>query len=165
MRVLGGGQFLMSEVPLQFFWLSAVLITTLASRSSNVGGTMAQGRSTKIISMMKWTRASRLAIKNSFSGWHWYLHDVRPARLLRLLVHYPRHSSCAPRQTSNIDISNTPAKYQFLESSGGIAHHATLQELMFGEVSRGEKIFYSGPDPESYIIEYTLVYEDHMNAG
>ena len=29
-----------------------------------------------------------------------------------------------------------------------------------GEVSRGEKMLYSGTDPESYITEYTLVYED-----
>ena len=29
---------------------------------------MAQGRSTKIISMIKWFRTSRLSIKNSFSG-------------------------------------------------------------------------------------------------
>jgi len=27
-------------------------------------------------------------------------------------------------------------------------------------VSRGEKMLYSGTDPESYITEYTLVYED-----
>ena len=29
---------------------------------------MAQGRSTKIISMIKWIRTGRLSIKNSFSG-------------------------------------------------------------------------------------------------
>jgi len=29
-----------------------------------------------------------------------------------------------------------------------------------GEVSRGEKMLYSGTDPASYITEYTLVYED-----
>jgi len=29
-----------------------------------------------------------------------------------------------------------------------------------GEVPRGEKMLYSGTDPESYITEYTLVYED-----
>ena len=29
-----------------------------------------------------------------------------------------------------------------------------------GEVSRGEKMLYAGTDPESYITEYTLVYED-----
>ena len=29
-----------------------------------------------------------------------------------------------------------------------------------GEVSRGEKMLYSGTDPETYITEYTLVYED-----
>jgi len=28
------------------------------------------------------------------------------------------------------------------------------------EVPRGEKMLYSGTDPESYITEYTLVYED-----
>ena len=31
-----------------------------------------------------------------------------------------------------------------------------------GEVSRGEKMLYSGTDPESYITEYTLVYEDKV---
>ena len=30
------------------------------------------------------------------------------------------------------------------------------------EVSRGEKMLYSGTDPESYITEYTLVYEDDI---
>jgi len=29
-----------------------------------------------------------------------------------------------------------------------------------GEVSRGEKMLYSGTDPESYITEITLVYEE-----
>ena len=29
-----------------------------------------------------------------------------------------------------------------------------------GEVPRGEKMFYPGTDPESYITDYTLVYED-----
>ena len=29
-----------------------------------------------------------------------------------------------------------------------------------GEVSHGEKMLSSGTDPESYITEYTLVYED-----
>ena len=32
--------------------------------------------------------------------------------------------------------------------------------MIDGEVSRGEKMLYSGTDPESYITEYTLVYED-----
>ena len=31
-----------------------------------------------------------------------------------------------------------------------------------GEVSRGEKMLYSGTDPESYITEYTLVYEEKL---
>jgi len=29
-----------------------------------------------------------------------------------------------------------------------------------GEVSRGEKMLYAGTDPELYITEYTLVYEE-----
>ena len=32
--------------------------------------------------------------------------------------------------------------------------------LRVGEVSRGEKMLDSGTDPESYITEYTVVYED-----
>ena len=32
--------------------------------------------------------------------------------------------------------------------------------FFIGEVSRGEKIIYSGTDPESYSTEHTLVYED-----
>ena len=35
-----------------------------------------------------------------------------------------------------------------------------LAVLGAGEVSRGEKMLYSGTDPESYITEYSLVYED-----
>jgi len=30
----------------------------------------------------------------------------------------------------------------------------------YGEVSRGEKMLETGADPESYITEYTLAYED-----
>ena len=30
-----------------------------------------------------------------------------------------------------------------------------------GEVSRGERMLYSGTDPESYITEYTLVNEEN----
>ena len=32
----------------------------------------------------------------------------------------------------------------------------------FGEASRGEKMALRGTDPESYITEYTLVYEDNV---
>ena len=35
-----------------------------------------------------------------------------------------------------------------------------VDRLRVGEVPRGEKMLYSGTDPESYITEYTLVYED-----
>jgi len=31
-----------------------------------------------------------------------------------------------------------------------------------GAVSRGEKMLESGTDPESYITEYTLVYEEKL---
>ena len=34
--------------------------------------------------------------------------------------------------------------------------------LRVGEVSRGEKMTLRGIDPESYITEYTLVYEDYL---
>ena len=30
------------------------------------------------------------------------------------------------------------------------------------EISQGEKMLYSGTDPESHITEYTLVYEDYL---
>ena len=30
-----------------------------------------------------------------------------------------------------------------------------------GELSRGEKMLYSGTDPESYITEYTSIYEEN----
>jgi len=35
-----------------------------------------------------------------------------------------------------------------------------IDRLRVGEVPRGEKMLYSGTDPESYITEYALVYED-----
>ena len=35
-----------------------------------------------------------------------------------------------------------------------------IKDLDTGEISRGKKMLYSGTDPESYINEYTLVYED-----
>ena len=34
------------------------------------------------------------------------------------------------------------------------------REMGSREVSQGEKMLFSGTDPESYITEYTLVYED-----
>ena len=34
-----------------------------------------------------------------------------------------------------------------------------------GEVSRGEKMILRRTDPESYITEYTVVYEDKTIAG
>jgi len=39
------------------------------------------------------------------------------------------------------------------------------REVGSGEVPRGEKMFFSGIDPESYITECTLVYEDYGPAG
>jgi len=35
-----------------------------------------------------------------------------------------------------------------------------LAGMIDGGVSRGEKMLYSGIDPESYITEYTFVYEE-----
>ena len=32
------------------------------------------------------------------------------------------------------------------------------------KVSRGEKILYAGTDPESYITEYTIVYEEYSSG-
>jgi len=39
---------------------------------------------------------------------------------------------------------------------------AFLFRNVSGEVSRGEKMLESGTDPESYITECTLVYEDFV---
>ena len=39
-------------------------------REKGIQTPMAQGRSTKIISMMKWIRTSRFSIKNSLSSWY-----------------------------------------------------------------------------------------------
>jgi len=36
--------------------------------------------------------------------------------------------------------------------------------LVGREVSRGEKMARRGTDPESYITEYTLVYEDYIDG-
>ena len=36
---------------------------------------------------------------------------------------------------------------------------------LVGEVSRGEKMLYSGTEPQSYITEYTLVYAAKVLAG
>ena len=41
---------------------------------------MAQGRSTEIITMIKWIRTSRLSIKNSLSGSHHTLQTVERER-------------------------------------------------------------------------------------
>ena len=42
----------------------------------------------------------------------------------------------------------------------GLDLGSRVDTLRVGQVSRGEKILYPGTDPESYITEYTLVYED-----
>ena len=47
-------------------------------------------------------------------------------------------------------------------------HASPLKDIhvsfQFGEVLRGEKMLYSGTDPESYITDYTFVYEDKQRA-
>ena len=48
---------------------------------------------------------------------------------------------------------------QWLAPSGGASSMGWL--VGSGEVPRGEKMLYSGTDPESYITEYSLVYEDY----
>ena len=82
------------------------------------GTSMAQGRSTKIISMIKWIRASRLSRKNSLSSLHGPLCGERASRRSIFTVqkpffnvkrpkgpqkeeHYPsaQWSSTAPRST------------------------------------------------------------------
>jgi len=40
-----------------------------------------------------------------------------------------------------------------------------FHRLFSGEVPRGEKMLYSGTDPETYITEYTLVYKDFAILG
>ena len=44
--------------------------------------------------------------------------------------------------------------------SGSVGGAKGFRRLIDGEVPRGDKMLYSGNDPESYITEYTLVYED-----
>ena len=39
-----------------------------------------------------------------------------------------------------------------------------LDRLRVGEVSRGEKMLESGTDPESYVTEYTVVYENYVTS-
>jgi len=50
------------------------------------------------------------------------------------------------------------------EPSAHIASSVLFPDRLRGEVSRGEKMLFSGTDPESYITEYTLVYEDDMQS-
>ena len=42
-------------------------------------------------------------------------------------------------------------------------YHQTIPRQSAGEVSRKEKMLYSETDPESFITEYTLVYEDNRS--
>ena len=61
---------------------------------------------------------------------------------------------CASLRWTTRKRGNTQSKTQ----------HATGLDILFaflqaGEVSRGEKMLYFGTDPESYITEYTFVYE------
>ena len=60
-----------------------------------------------------------------------------------LVVHFSEKVRCSDISTEN-------------------SFETSLDRLRVGEVSRGEKMLYSGTDPESYITEYTLVYEDKM---
>ena len=51
-----------------------------------------------------------------------------------------------------------------LASEGGKSKREALSISLFvtDEVLRGKKMNYSGLDPESYITEYTLVYEEQV---
>jgi len=49
-----------------------------------------------------------------------------------------------------------------LEPFNWIRLYPLLRNVGIVEVPRGEKMLYSGTDPELYITEYTLVYEDYM---
>jgi len=53
----------------------------------------------------------------------------------------------------SLRLSNIRRGYEPLIDSGLVGRKA-------GEVPRGKNMLYSGTDPESYITEYTLVYED-----
>ena len=48
---------------------------------------------------------------------------------------------------------------------GVTAHAWRVEGSGVGEVSRGEKVLYSGTDPESYITEYTSVFEEYRSSG
>jgi len=47
-----------------------------------------------------------------------------------------------------------------IKNDSGNSPSSTCKTEASGEVPRGEKMLYPGTDPESYISEYTLVYED-----
>jgi len=55
----------------------------------------------------------------------------------------------------------SPYGRQYRRDIGGVP---TLIDSGFGEVPRGEKMLHSGTDPESYITEYALVYEELDNG-
>jgi len=52
-----------------------------------------------------------------------------------------------------------------VRAGGGNCCSYKLLVVRIGEVPRGEKMLFSGTDPESYITEYTLVYEEKMVGG
>jgi len=82
--------------------------------------------------------------------------------------------NCAPKATGSY---RTPSARQLENSldsqtelgrppSSEYGTHKTVKARFWpwlsGEVSRGEKMLESGTDPESYITEYTFVYEDRF---
>jgi len=118
--------------------------------------------------MIKWSWTSSFSIKNSLS--RWLSHQESPRSPIRGKILGVRGQG--------VDLDDVDGDL-VLERRGRRQDHLNVTErlqkcfgtvvdsglLGSGEVPRGEKMLYSGTDPESYIAEYTLVYEEKVDIS
>ena len=73
----------------------------------------------------------------------------------------PAHSSGEPfNLNENGLVNGLPVLLGPNQPSSNYYARMGIHIHLHGEVPRGEKMLYSGTDPESYITDYTLVYDD-----
>jgi len=95
----------------------------------------------------------------------WHPSDVRHFANLLGVYRYMGAEAATQRLTCALHPTPYTLKEQRTTAPGTPATSATSRTCtgLVGEVTRGEKMLLSGTDPESYIIEYTLVYEEKQS--
>ena len=75
---------------------------------------------------------------------------------------YETHGDVMTPGCHTLSANKLSITQEIRQSAGIRAHlHSPGDRLRVDEVSRGAKILYAGPDPESYITEFNLVHEGY----